>query len=43
MLQHSFSVEVAKKCGINAAVLFTNMSSWVEPNPANAENTPPDQ
>ena len=38
MLQHSFSVEVAKKCGINAAVLFTNISFWVEHNKANGAN-----
>lgn len=38
MLQHSFSVEVAKSCGVNAAVLFTNISFWVEHNKANRVN-----
>lgn len=38
MLQHSFSVEVAKKCGVNAAVLFTNISFWVEHNKASGAN-----
>ena len=35
---HSFDVEVAKDVGVNAAILFTNISFWVAKNKANGKN-----
>ena len=38
MSRHSFDPEIAKKVGINAAILFQNISWWCEKNAANNRN-----
>ena len=38
MTEHHFNVEVAKECGVNASILFTNIAYWVEHNRANRAN-----
>ena len=38
MTDHHFNVEVAKECGVNASILFTNIYFWVEHNRANGAN-----
>lgn len=37
-MEHSFNVEIAKKVGVNAAVLLNNIHFWVEKNKANDVN-----
>lgn len=37
-MEHSFNVEVAKKYGVNAAVLLNNLNFWIAKNKANNTN-----
>lgn len=37
-MEHGFDVEVAKIVGVNAAILFKNISHWCEKNKANDKN-----
>lgn len=38
MTDHHFSVEIAKECGVNASILFSNIAYWIEHNRANGIN-----
>lgn len=38
MADHHFSVEIAKECGVNASILFSNIAYWIEHNKANGIN-----
>lgn len=37
-MEHHFDIEVAKKVGVNAAVIFKNICCWVEKNAANEKH-----
>ena len=37
-MQHSFDIAIAKKYGINCAVLLNNICFWIEKNRANEKN-----
>ena len=37
-MTHTFSVEIAQKCGVNAAIIFQNIYYWCEHNRANGRN-----
>lgn len=38
MADHHFNVEIAKECGVNASILFSNIAYWIEHNKANGIN-----
>lgn len=37
-MEHSFDVDIAKRFGVNAAIIFKNIYHWVEKNRANEKN-----
>lgn len=37
-MEHSFDINIAKKYGINSAILLKNLHFWIEKNKANKEN-----
>lgn len=38
-MKHYFDVEVAKECGINAAIIYENIAFWVRHNEKNGKNS----
>ena len=37
-MRHYFDTEVAKECGINAAIIYENIKFWIEHNRKNGKN-----
>ena len=37
-MEHTFDIEIAKKCGVNAAILYRNFQYWVLHNKANKKH-----